>query len=50
MGALANSEDPDEMQHKLHFIGVNTVCISKEIFRQKNTIHFENVILTHLDM
>ena len=49
MSTFANSEDPDEVQHNLHFIRVYTVEV-KNTFRQKNTIFFENYNLTPLDM
>ena len=53
MSTFANSEDPDEMQHQLHFIRVNTVCKGKKDIQAKeslNTIFFENHNLTPLDM
>ena len=40
MSTFANSEDPDEMQHNAFHQGL-TVKV-KKIFRQKNTIFFEN--------
>ena len=43
MGTFTNSVDPDESF-------INTVCIGKKIFRQKNTIFFFNYNLTPLDM
>ena len=48
------SEDPDEMQHnaafrQLHFVRVNTICKGNKIFRQNNTIFFNNN-LTPADM
>ena len=48
MSTFANSEDPCSIM--LHFIRVYTVCKGKKIFRQKNTIFFENYNLTPLDM
>ena len=49
MGTFSNSKDPDEMQHNAAFHqGLH--CKGKKIFRQKNTIFFENYNLTSLDM
>ena len=50
MSIFANSEDPDEMQHNAAFIRVYTACKDKLIFRQKDSIFFENYNLTPLDM
>ena len=41
MCIFVNSEDSDEMQHNAEFhLGLH--CKGKKIFRQKNTIFFEN--------
>ena len=49
MNTLAYSEDPDKMQHMLHFIRVYTVCKEKIDFRQNNTL-IKNYNLKPLDM
>ena len=46
---FANSKDPDEMQHYAAS-GPTLFVMVKKIFRQKNTIFFENFNLTALDM
>ena len=46
MSTLANSKNPDEMQH---FMSTQFVKV-KKIFRQKYTIIFENYNWTSLDM
>ena len=50
MGPFTNSEDQDEMQLNAAFHQGRTVCKGKKIFRQYNTIIFENYNLTPLDM
>ena len=43
MSTFANSEDPDEMQHYAAFHqGPHCLKRLKKIFRQTNTIFFEN--------
>ena len=47
MSTLANSEDPDEMQHHVAFHQALHCCISKKIYADKRIEYFLKIIACH---